>query len=235
MSDEQKPRPKGPHEYAVKTEQEKESRRQKPKHTRLLFKFLGLVLVALAALWVWYSYKQGHPIDLLDEKQQRATLEQARDDAQHAAQRTQEASADALAWAQRSLGDLQKLIKGKPPETKEDVKALVDESKQAAAKEPSKPAAHTSAPAIVPPPSPIADAQAEYRIGQDFYIKTDPMASQQQVQSNLHLAEPHFSKCLDLLEAARTKGVIGSEIDKLEQAAARRLYDCRKRMELQRP
>jgi hypothetical protein len=232
MSDEPKPKPKGPHEYAIKTEIEKEVRRVQPKRTRFLFKFLGLILVGLAALWLWYSYKQGKLIDPTDEKQQRATFDQASADAQRAAQKTKEASVDALAWAQRSLGDLQKLIKGKPPETKEEVKALVDESKQAAAKEPAKPAA--SAPAIAPPPSPIADAQAEYRTGQDFYIKTDPMASQQQVQSNLHLAEPHFSKCLDLLETARTRGVNGPEIDRLEQAAARRLYDCRKRMELQR-
>ena len=225
--DKPKPKPKGPREYVVNTEREKATR--KPG-TRFLFKFIGLILVLLVGAWGWYSYKSGKPIDLTDAKQRDETLDAARKDAELAATKTKEASADAIAWAQRSLGDLQKIIKGKPPETKEEIKVLVDESKQAV--ETAKPA--TPTPAAPPVVSPIADAQAEYRVGQEFYILTDPMASQKQVQTNLHLAEPHFSKCLDLLEAARGRNVNGPEIDRLEQAAARRLYDCRKRMELQR-
>lgn len=234
MSDNEKPpKPKGPHEYAIKTEQEKAARHATPKRTRFLFKFIGFLLVLLVGAWGYYSYKSGKPLDLTDPKQQAETLDAARKDAQLAAEKTKEASVDALAWAERSLGDLQKLIKGKPPETKEEIKSLVDESKQAVAKEPEKPApVAPSAPP--PPPSPIAAAQTEYRVGQEFYALTDPMASQKQVQTNLHLAEPHFSKCLDLLETARTHNVNGPEIDRLEQAAAKRLYDCRKRMELQR-
>ncbi len=229
MSDEDKPnpKPKGPREYVVNTEREKATR--KPR-TRFLFKFIALILVLLMGAWGWYSYKSGKPIDLSDAKQRDETLDAARKDAELAAAKTKEVGTEAIAWAQRSLGDLAKIIKGKPPETKEEIKVLVDESKQAV--ETAKPA--TATPVAPPVVSPIADAQAEYRIGQEYYAKTDPMASQKQVQSNLHLAEPHFSKCLDLLEAARTRKVNGAEIDRLEQAAARRLYDCRKRMELQR-
>ena len=89
-------------------------------------------------------------------------------------------------------------------------------------------------PSVAAKPDPLADALEEYRVGQQFYAKTDPMASQKQVQENLHLAEPHFTKCLDLLEAVHGKGATEADIDHLAQAAARRLYDCRKRMELQR-
>jgi len=233
-------KPKGSHDYAKHqgdgTRKEAGAAARRPmRRTRFLFKFIGLLLVFFAGWWAWYSYKEGRVVDLTDPNQQQKALA----DVKKTAEATREASAQALAWASRGLGDLEKLIKGKPPETPADVKQLVDESKQAVAKEqakpptPGAPAAPEAAPAVEPP-SLLADAEAEYRAGQEAYAKTDPMASQEQVQKFIRVAEPHFSKCLDLCDVARQHGAQGEDIGRLEQAAAKRLYDCRKRMELRR-
>lgn len=241
-------KPRGSHDYAkhqsADTRKEAKAAAQQPvRRTPFIIKLIALMLLCAVAWWGWHSYNAGKMIDLTDEKQQKEALAQAEKDLATAADKTREASAQAIDFARSSLGDLEKLIKGKPPQTNAEIKELVDESKLATDKE--KSLAPAPGPVVVlpdtskpvqtipqPPPGPIADAQAEYRLGQDAYAKTDPMAPHDQVQKFIRVAEPHFSKCLDLLEAARKRGVTGSEIDQLEQASARRLYDCRKRMEL---
>ena len=248
-------KPRGSHDYAkhqsADTRKEAKLAAQEPvRRTPFLIKLIGFVLLCVVAWWGWHSYTAGKIIDLTDEKQQQEALNQVNKDLAQvnkdlavAADKTREASVQAIDWARSSLGDLEKLIKGKPPQTNAEIKELVDESKLATDKE--KSAAPAPGPVVVmpetskpvqtipqPPPGPIADAQAEYRLGQDAYAKTDPMAPHDQVQKFIRVAEPHFSRCLDLLEAARKRGVNGAEIDQLEQASARRLYDCRKRMEL---
>jgi len=198
-----------------------------PRTTRFIFKLLGLVLVLFAGWVAWYSYRQGKLPDFTDPKQQDEAMKQLSADAQKAKEKSLALSETAIHWAQASLTDLEKVIKGKPPKTPEESKALVDEAKHEIENPPPPPPVH-----VALPPDPLANAREEYRIGQQFYVKTDPMASQKQVQDNLHLAEPHFLKCLEMLDAAHGKGASEAAIDTLAQAAARRLYDCRKRMEL---
>jgi hypothetical protein len=254
MSDE-KSRPRGPSEYA------KNEPPRKPKaKTRFLFKFLGLLLVALAGWLVWYSLREGKLPDLTNEAQQKKMLAQAQQDLDKAEKKATDVSKTVVSWAEQSLDALRTRIKGKPPETKEEISDLVNESKREVAQNDGgfgggsgtarrgkdaadKGGVEKGGPPAAPgaPPAPkskgqqlLDEAREQYKQASAVYALADPAASQKVVQDSVHKAAPLFSKCLDLLEAARTNGATGGDIDTLEQAAAKRLYDCRKRMELTR-
>ena len=219
-----------------------------PRKTRFIFKLLGLCLVGIAAWLGSYVYRYGTLPDLTDYQQQQKLLKQASEDARSARDATTTAATKIASWAERGLADLQKLIKGKPPETKEEAEALVTESQQGLQKKgektPPPPPVDKATPAAPAQPlanPPFTRAKAEYRLGQEayrlaleVYVQTDPSAPQEQVQKYLRKAEPLFVRCLDALERARKEGGSGPEIDSLEQKAAIRLYDCRKRMTLAR-
>jgi len=252
MSDD-KPRPRGPSEYATK-----ETPRKPKAKTRFLFKLLGLALVGLAAWIAWYSMRQGKLPDLTSEEQQKKMLAQAQQDYDKAEKKATDVSKKVVSWAEQSLDELRTHIKGKPPETKEEISDLVNESKREVAQNPPGFGGPSAAggggngtasgpqkggpPAAPPAPTApkskgqqlVDDAKEQYRQAAAVYALADPMSSQKIVQDSVHKAAPMFSRCLDLLEQARTNGATGSDIDTLEQSAAKRLYDCRKRMELTR-
>ena len=250
MSDD-KPHPRGPSEYSTK-----EAPRKPKAKTRFLFKFLGLVLIGLAAWIGWYSMRQGKLPDLTNEEQQKKMLAQATQDFDKAEKKATDVSKKVVSWAEQSLDDLRTRIKGKPPETKEEISDLVNESKREVAQNPpgfGGPSAgggngpdsgpQKAGPPVAPaaPAAPkskgqqlVDDAKEQYRQAAAVYALADPMSSQKIVQDSVHKAAPLFSRCLDLLEQARTNGATGSDLDTLEQSAAKRLYDCRKRMELTR-
>jgi hypothetical protein len=75
-------------------------------------------------------------------------------------------------------------------------------------------------------------AREEFIVGCKAYENTSPSNPSATVQKYLRIAAPHFERAMDLCEKARASGVKGNDIDVLEQDAAKRLYDCRKRMEL---
>ena len=80
---------------------------------------------------------------------------------------------------------------------------------------------------------PLDQAREEMRFGCDLHAKANPsFASHGDVQKYIREAEPHFVKCLDLLDLARKAGASENTVAKMEEAAARRLYDCRKRQEM---
>ncbi|HYG77206.1 MAG TPA: hypothetical protein VEK08_19535 [Planctomycetota bacterium] len=238
-------RPRGPSEYATK---EAEPRLPAKRRPSFFFRLLGLLLVLFAGWLGWYSYRQGQLPDLTNEAQQKKMLEQAKADLQKAEEKTSEASRKFVSWAQVNLEELKTRIKGKPPESKEEISTLVNESKKevGSAEKNGEPTLRGAGdkdsgakkPEAAKPASKadtlIAEARSHYRTGLGAYAQTDPSASQQVIQAKLREAEPHFVKCLDLLEQARAQGAGGAELDSLEQAAAKRLYDCRKRMELAR-
>jgi len=245
MSDE-KVRQRGPSEYA---KGEAETRVSPRRPTSFLAKLIGLILIGLAAWIGWYAYRQGKLPDMTDEKQQKLMLDQAKEDIAKAESQATEASQKFVSWAQRGIDDLRTRIKGKPPESKEEVSLLVDESKKEVAEVEKgsgklQPGGVESAPIAVKKSESdkalskgeqlISEARAHYRVGLAAYADTDPSAAQKLIQTRLREAEPHFVKSLDLLEQARIQGAGGANLDSLEQSAAKRLYDCRKRMELSR-
>jgi len=219
----------------------------KPKPgTSPVFLLLGFMLIAVALIIGWYSYRVGKVVDISDPVQRDQTLAQAESDLKKAVSKSTEVGEKVIEktaaltgqvtdWAKRNLDDLKSRIKGKPPETKEEISALVEESKKSVESATLIPAPPEGGGKPVPARTESAaweQAREEFKIGQSAYAKTDPASPSQQVQLNLRVAEPHFVKCLNFLERARLEKVNGAEIDRLEQAAARRLYDCRKRMEL---
>jgi hypothetical protein len=247
MADE-KERPRGPSEYAQK---EAAAGQAKPRpRTGCFYKLLGLLLVALAAWLVWYNCRTGWRANLLDEKEQERAFREMTSDYHKAL----EVGGDFAKWTERELTNLEKRLKGAPPKTKEESAALVKESKQAVEKADAQPGASvegtkaagakpgvgTKAPieakSPVPPPpvGPLAKARAEYEEASRDYMRTDPDAPQAQVQQYLRAAAGHFEKCLYWLDQARAARAPEAEVGSLEQQAAKRLYDCRKRMELTR-
>lgn len=248
------PASRKPSEYAQKDEQAKqqaaEGRERKkytpPKKTGLLFKLIGLVLVAFAG-WLGYRWiTTGKAPDLSDQGLGEVTKDLT-GDVNKAADAAKPLAEKSLAAINGLLADLKEKIKGKPPETKEEIAALVKEDQEALTQEdvarPWKPsgkappkAAGESASASKSAPKAsgaLAEAQAAYAAGAKLYVKTNPMsASQSEVQKYIREAAPHFQKCMDLCEKARGEGQRGETVDALEQMAAKRLYDCNKRMEL---
>jgi hypothetical protein len=216
----------------------------KPRRTRFIFTLLGLLLVALAGWMAWYAYRERRLPDWLDPNEQQRAARQAKTDL-----------VVARNWLEVSLEELQKRIKGPPPDSNEDVTALVAESQRNVGFVPPPPVntekrkqndaapdgrAESNGNAAVPPkppaaaPSPLDPARQEYTRGESFYAKTDPSGSFETIQKHLHLAEPCFVRCLELLDRVTKAPAIVTDVEKLEQSAAKRLYDCRKRMTLKR-
>lgn len=223
---------------------QRERKKYKPKaKTRWYFKLLGLLLVVLAGWIAYRTFVQGKKFDLNSEKGQQELLGDLQKDATAAGKVVAEKAKVLGDWA---MEDLSKMIKGKPPETDEEAAQLVKESKEemaahqkaagAAAPEAATPSSATESakPAAAPKPAgAYGQAQAEYSEGAKYYARTNPLKdSSSDIQKNIRLAAPHFSKCLDLCEKARGEGAGGPGLDDLEQKAAKRLYDCNKRMEL---
>jgi len=257
MADPAAERTRAPADGAAQEPHAEVTRRAAPpprRGTSFFFKLLGLPLVVIAGWWAYYSWRQGRVVDPLDPGEQRQALGQAErdvDTARHrtgeAAERALEASRKAMDWAAASLADLRARIHGKPPESREEVSALVAEApeaehgqrpRQAPASPPgekgpltptlppSAPSAKVQAPAEA---GPLAEARAAYRLGQEAYAMTDPSAPAEQIQKYLALARPHFERCMSLLDQARAKGAAEGELESLEQRAVKRLYDIQKR------
>jgi hypothetical protein len=73
-------------------------------------------------------------------------------------------------------------------------------------------------------------ARAAFQQANVYHAKSDPrVADFDSVQKNIRIAIPLFERCLDECAKARQRGFKGAEVDVLEQAAAMRLYDCKKR------
>jgi hypothetical protein len=228
----------------TKTESPERKKYRPPKKTRFLFKLIGLVLVALVGWYGYNVYKSGKVFNPMDPKDQQEIAKSLKKDMGKVVDKTkpyaEEGIKKAVEYLKYTYEDLKKKIKGRPPETKEEVAALVEESQREvkAADEAANKAAGsaTKTPEPKPPPKPAgayAQAKAAYREASRYYAKAHPVkASQEEVQNNIRLAAPLFDKCLALCEKARKEGVSEAKIEGLEQAAARRLYTCRKRMEL---
>lgn len=206
------------------------------RKTSFLIKLLGLVILVVAAYLGWYVYRTGSVPDLTDKRQQDKLLEQARRDLSKAGDQATEfggKAADAMGkaadWAAKSLDDVRKRIKGNPPETKEEVSALVKDS--GATQVPPTPTTPTESARAVANPwdAPLQEAWNEYYRGVAEHSKSSPDNSRDQVQAALAAATPHFERTLNLLEEARVKGCKGHEVDDLENKTAKRLYDCKKR------
>lgn len=222
---------------------QRERKKYKPKaKTRWYFKLLGLLLFVLAGWIAYRTFVQGKKLDLNSEKGQQELLGDLQKDAAEAGKVVAEKAKVLGDWAMEDLG---KMIKGKPPETDEEAAQLVKESKEEMAAyqkaaEAAKQAvaaktetANTAPAAPAKPAGAYGQAQSEYSEGAKYYARTNPLKdSSSDIQKNIRLAAPHFSKCLDLCEKARGEGNGGPGLDDLEQKAAKRLYDCNKRMEL---
>lgn len=218
--------------------------REEPPPRRMGFftSLLLLIVVAAGAWFAWYSYREGQIPDITDKKQQQKLLDQAREDievgkekATELGEKAAEGARKAADWAERSFDDLRKRIKGKPPESTEEVATLVKDSGADTKAIPPKPDTITPPPAAKAAPANawdplLEEARNEYYRGVAEHAKSDPSFSRDQVQSALRAAAPHFAKTLNLLEDVRAKGGEGPEIADLEHKTAVRLYDCRRRM-----
>jgi hypothetical protein len=214
-----------------------------PRRRMGFFTKLFLFLLLIAAGWfAWYSYRAGGIPDVTSRSVQDKMLKQAREDLEVGKEKAVELGGQAAEgarkaadWASRSIDDLRKRIKGKPPETSEEVTTLVKDSgsdTKAIPPQPPEPAPPT---ASKPAPAnawdaTLEEARNEYYRGVAEHAKSDPSFSRDQVQAALRAAAPHFARTLDLLEEVRAKGGAGSEIADLEHKTAVRLYDCRKRL-----
>lgn len=80
----------------------------------------------------------------------------------------------------------------------------------------------------------LAAARDAFAQANTYYAQSDPRsASFETVQKNIRLAIPCLERCLDECDKARKQGIKAAELDVLEQSAAMRLYDCRKRSTVQ--
>lgn len=201
-----------------------------PRRTGFFVKLIGLLLVLLVAWLGWYFYRTGTVPDLTDERQQQKLFDQAKKDFNKASEQATVYGKKAADWAARGLDDIRERIKGKPPETKEEVSALVKDSGNTVAPPESKAPVESSRTKDVHPwDGAVQEAWTAYYRGVTEHSKSSPDNSREQVQTALREATPHFERTLNLLEEARRNGAKGSEIDDLEHKAAQRLYDCRKR------
>jgi len=208
-----------------------------PRRTSFIVKLLGLVVILAAAYLGWYVYRTGSVPDLTDKRQQEKLIEQAKRDFNKAEEKATvygEKAVDAMGkaadWAAKGLEDVRKRIKGNPPETKEEVSALVKDS-GATVPPPKHVAPVETARAADKNPwdAPLQEAWNSFYRGVAEHSKSSPDNSREQVQTALREATPHFERTLNLLEEVRAKGGKGSEIDELENRTAKRLYDCKKR------
>ncbi|GMV83669.1 MAG: hypothetical protein AMXMBFR7_48530 [Planctomycetota bacterium] len=232
-------RPRGPSEYAQKDDQARkqtaEGRKHAapPKKTGFLFKLIGLVFVALAG-WLGYRYYIGKPVDISDRKGLEKAAGELTADMDKAAQAAkpvvEEAASKIGEYFTYTLDSLREKLKGKPPETKEEITQLVDESKQISSAPPPKPP-DTPPGKPTAPPSKLEQARLDYQTGSRAYAKADPSAAQQQVQVYVRIAGKYFDRSLRALEEVPS-AQRNAAVDELEQAVARRLYDCNKRKEM---
>jgi len=213
---------RGPSEYARK----ETGQTRAPAKTRFVFKLAAFILLLLAAYIAWFFVRTGKKpsqvAELLDEKSRAELIEQMASDWRT----TVHAGKEASAWAEKEFKDweraLAQRLKSPPPRTREESSALVKETKEKL--EPPPPTAHPA----------MAKAVEEYANGMKAYAMTDPAAPQAQVQRYLRLAAGHFEVCLYWIDQARAQKVAESVLEPYEQPATKRLYDCRKRMELAR-
>lgn len=201
-----------------------------PRKTGFFAKLIGLLLVLIAAWLGWYVYRTGSLPDLTDASQQKRLLDQAKKDLNKASEQATEYGKKAADWAARGIDDIRERIKGKPPETKEEVSALVKDSGNTVPPPASKaPIEAAKSRPVNAWDEPLQEAWNAYYRGVAEHSKSSPDNSREQVQTALREATPHFERTLNLLEEVRLKGGKGSEVDDLEHKAAQRLYDCRKR------
>lgn len=199
-----------------------------PRRTRWPFKLLGACLIVFATWMGYCSYLQGDYVDLTDPVQQEMMFVEADYAVGIVADTTAEVAVTVVSWAQRQL----------PASNKEKPHHASGEETKVAAQQPKRlaPRPQPAQPRPAPPPTRLdplyEQARAQYQKGQEAYDKTDPMLPHDEVQRNLRVAEPCFLRCQELLEDARRRGLRGSEYDSLEERATKRLYDCRKRIEL---
>lgn len=228
-----------------KAESTERKKYKPPRKTRFLFKLIGLVLVGLVGWYAYYAYKSGRMPNPLDPKEQQEISQSLKKDVGKVVDKAkpyaEKGLEKAVEYLKYTYEDLKKKMKGRPPETKEEVAALVEESQREvkAADEAARKSAGSDSTKTAerkPPPKPagaFAQAKAAYREASRYYANAHPVkASQDEVQKNIRLAAPLYEKCLDLCEKARKEGVSEEKIEGLEHAAAQRLYTCRKRMEL---
>lgn len=212
------------------------------RRMRSFIGFLGFLLVLVGAWIIYHWVVTGKPPDLGTEKGRKEALGTLKDDANKVAEKAKE-------FYSYSLEELEKRMKGKPPETKEEIAALVKESQDevqksalpvektgdtGAQKSPSGPGITNLPPPKKeePPSGPLAEAQAAYQTATKAYALTDPAASQEQVQVHVRIAKKYFERCLNYIDKARAGGVTGREIELLEERATKRLYDCNRRLEI---
>lgn len=227
------------------------------KWLRRLWSLAALVLVAVGG-WIIYQWTaKGKPPDLTSERGRSEALDALKADVNKAAETSKPyvdvATAKAREFYEYTLDDLQKRLKGKPPETREEITKLVKESEEATRNDPSpwdktKPAdtgtktgGTPDEPRIsnLPEKKPdaavtgyLAEAQAAFQAGSKAYAQTDPANSQETVQVHLRIAKQFFEKSLTLIDKARAAGQGSAQLDALEEKVTKRLYDCKKRIEL---
>lgn len=246
-------------------EEVEERKRKNYAMRRRLRTILGLVgfIVLILGGWIIYTFvAKGKIVDLTSERGRKEAFGSLKDDAEKVAETTkpyiEEAATKAKEYYSYSLDQLKNRMKGKPPETKEEITALVKESQEATAQAPSPwdktstpgEAAKTSEPAKsgtepsepsapkvtnLPKPAELdgneGKAQLDGTTGMQAYAKTDPMNSQETVQVHLRIALKFFERSLTEIDKARAEGKGGS-LGALEEKVTKRLYDCKKRMEM---
>lgn len=227
------------------------------KWLRRLWSLVALALVVVGG-WIVYQWAaKGKPPDLTSERGRNEALDALKSDVNKAADASKPyvdvAAAKAREFYEYTLDDLQKRLKGKPPESREEITKLVKESEEATRNDPSpwdktKPAdagAKTGGTPDEPrvtnlpeknPATPatgyLAEAQAAFQAGSKAYAQTDPANSQETVQVHVRIAKRFFEKSLTLIDRARAAGQGSAQLDALEEKVTKRLYDCNKRIEI---
>jgi len=79
----------------------------------------------------------------------------------------------------------------------------------------------------------VQRARELFKQANEAYAQTDPSEPADKVQKYLRIAAPLYEQVLDQLDKARTAGVPEAKTEALETSAAKRLYDCRKRMRIE--
>ncbi|MBI3831268.1 MAG: hypothetical protein HY291_17245 [Planctomycetes bacterium] len=214
-----------------------------PKRTRFVFKVLGTLLALFIAIFCCRWVATGRPpSDLASVEGQRELANETE---------------ETVSWASQDLKKL--LGSNAPETKEDTVKLVEESKEQVLAGEkkssvaapanrtvtpvpaPKKPAApvavrqpdRTSGPSAryFPEKNPLLNAARDaFQQANVYHAKSDPrVADFDSIQKNIRLAIPLFERCLDECAKARQRGFKGAEVDVLEQAAAMRLYDCRKR------
>ena len=206
--------------------EDKNNRSAPPAQTGFIFKLLGFLLLLVIGYWAYYSYRQGRVANPADPDEQKKFAQQAKDDFQNAKE-----------WSTEQFDALQKRFKGPPPVTAKDivneVKLAQDDVQNASTSTPT-PAVPAPPPASAPPvQTNVQRARELFKQANEAYAQTDPSEPADKVQKYLRIAAPLYEQVLDQLDKARTAGVPEAKTEALETSAAKRLYDCRKRMRIE--